>query len=108
MKTALSFIVIPRRCDFLKGHETLEYQIPPLMKSIFESAFNLLTQKIKSPITGADTSKGLYWSVNMTLRSCSVICWGYEYEYMSLATSDKGFFALPRCHWPSIRAELGT
>lgn len=104
----MSFIAIPRRCDFLKGLETLEYQILLLMKSIFESAFHLLTQKIKSPITGAETSKGLYWSVNMMLQSCSVICWGYEYENMTLATLDKGFFALPRCHWPSIRAELGT
>lgn len=78
------------------------------MKSIFESAFHLLIQKIKSPITGEDISKVLSWSASMTLQSYSVVYWGYEYEYMSLVTSDKGFFALPLCHWPSIRVELGT
>jgi len=49
----------------------------------------------------------------MTLRSYSVVYWGYEYEIISpidipLVTSDKGFFALPCCHWPSIRVGLGV
>ncbi len=95
-KTALAFIVISDICK-----TALAFIVIPLLQYLWFFF-------IKSPITDADICKVLYWIVNMTLQSCSVVYWSYEYECMSLVTSDKGFFTLPQCPWPSIRADLVT